>query len=72
MVRVTLTTVALLAVCRAVGAAPSAVDSTVVSSGFSFAEWVDQIITNPDKALTPEQAMEAFNAARNNTGSIGT
>ncbi|KAH6635964.1 hypothetical protein F5144DRAFT_508050 [Chaetomium tenue] len=70
MVRATLTTVALLAVCRAVGAAPSAAESKVVSSDFSFADWVEQIIANPDAAMTPDQAVDAFNAARNNTGSV--
>jgi hypothetical protein len=72
MVRTTLTTVALLAVCRAVGAAPSAVEPAVVRSDFSFAHWINQVIESPDTALTPEQALEAFYAARNNTGSVGT
>ncbi|KAK3295363.1 uncharacterized protein B0H64DRAFT_417099 [Chaetomium fimeti] len=69
MVRATLTTVALLAVCRAVGAAPAAAEPAVVTSDFSFAKWVDELIANPDTAMTPDQAVEAFNAARNNTGS---
>ncbi|EJT71724.1 hypothetical protein GGTG_10978 [Gaeumannomyces tritici R3-111a-1] len=29
---------------------------------FSFAQWVEDIIATPEKALTPEQAVEAWNA----------
>ncbi|KAH6838477.1 hypothetical protein B0I37DRAFT_386987 [Chaetomium sp. MPI-CAGE-AT-0009] len=68
MVRTTLTTVALLAVCRAAGAAPSAVAPAVVTSDFSFADWVEQLIANPDGAMTPDQVVEAYNTAFNSTG----
>jgi hypothetical protein len=67
MVRAALTTVALLAVCRAVGAAPAAA-AAVVTSSFSFAEWVEQIIADPQgDHLTPEQAVAAFQAGQNST-----
>ncbi|KAK4033336.1 hypothetical protein C8A01DRAFT_50050 [Parachaetomium inaequale] len=67
MVRSAFTALALLAVCHAVGAAPTA---EVVTPSFSFADWVEGIIANPQgDHLTPEQAIEAFNASRNSTSS---
>jgi hypothetical protein len=73
MVRAALTTLALLAVCHSAGAAPTTPETELVTSSFSFAEWVEGIIANPQgDHLTPEQAIAAFNASRNNTGSSGT
>ncbi|KAL0947837.1 hypothetical protein HGRIS_013899 [Hohenbuehelia grisea] len=48
-----------LALTVSVAATPAPTSATT----FSFAQWVDDIITNPDTALTPVQAVEAANAA---------
>jgi hypothetical protein len=62
MVRGALTTVALLAACGAAGAVPTA---ATAAPTFSFVEWVDEIIANPNgDHLTPEQAVAAFYASR--------
>ncbi|KAH6611781.1 hypothetical protein B0J18DRAFT_441990 [Chaetomium sp. MPI-SDFR-AT-0129] len=67
MVRAAFTTFVLLAVCRAVGASPTT-DTTFVTSTFSFAEWVEGIIADPQgNHLTAKQAIAAFYAGRNNT-----
>ena len=69
MVRRAFTTVALLAACGAVGAIPTAAP---VASNFSFVEWVDQIIADPEgDHLTPEQAVAAFYASRGSAGPSG-
>lgn len=39
---------------------------------FSFEKWVDSIITNPDTALSSEQAIEAWKASTNGTSSAAT
>ncbi|KAK3948400.1 hypothetical protein QBC32DRAFT_59387 [Pseudoneurospora amorphoporcata] len=36
---------------------------------FSIEKWVDSIIANPDTALSPEQAIEAWTASTNGTSS---
>jgi hypothetical protein len=38
-------------------------DSSIVHSDFSFSSWVDSLISDPTSALTPEQALEHFNAS---------
>lgn len=48
-----------LAMAAAVTAAPAPSSETT----FSFVQWVDDIIANPDTALTPEEAVAAANAA---------
>jgi len=73
MVRAALTTFALLAVLGAVRAAPTAPETELVTSSFSFAEWVEGIIADPQgNHLTPEQAIAAFNAGLGNATSSGT
>lgn len=34
---------------------------------FSFEKWVDSIVANPDTALSPEQAIEAWKVSTNGT-----
>ncbi|KAK4156113.1 hypothetical protein C8A00DRAFT_41381 [Chaetomidium leptoderma] len=59
-IRVAFTTVALLAGCGAVQTIPTA---AAVGSPFSFVEWVEQMIADPEgHHLTPEQATAAFYA----------
>lgn len=50
---------AALAMAAAVAAAPSGTSATT----FSFEQWVEDIIANPDTALTVDEAMAAANAA---------
>uniref|UniRef100_L2FKS5 Uncharacterized protein n=1 Tax=Colletotrichum fructicola (strain Nara gc5) TaxID=1213859 RepID=L2FKS5_COLFN len=50
--------VVTLAMAAAVTAAPAASSETI----FSFASWVEDIIANPDTALSPEQAVAALPA----------
>ncbi|KAJ5001183.1 hypothetical protein K4K48_001711 [Colletotrichum sp. SAR 10_66] len=60
MVKFTASIAALaLAVAVAVTAAPAPVSQTT----FSFAEWVEDIIANPETALSPDDAVAAANAA---------
>lgn len=48
--------------------APNTEPAAVVGGErFSFAKWVDDIIANPDTALTPEQAVQAFKDTFNGT-----
>ena len=66
----TLPLVALGVLTSQVLAAP--VDATVasteeVTTRFSFAEWVDSIIANPDTALSPEEAVQAYMETANAT-----
>ena len=42
-------------------------ESTTTGERFSFAKWVDDIIANPETALTPDQAMQAFEESLNGT-----
>ncbi|CAI0649936.1 unnamed protein product [Colletotrichum noveboracense] len=58
MVKFTASIVAL-AMAAAVTAAPAPSSETT----FSFASWVEDIIANPDTALSPEQAVAAANSA---------
>lgn len=58
MVKFTASVVAL-AMAAAVTAAPAPSSETT----FSFASWVEDIIANPDTALSPEQAVAAANSA---------
>ncbi|KAK4121971.1 hypothetical protein N657DRAFT_673191 [Parathielavia appendiculata] len=50
---------AALAMAASVAAAPAATNGTV----FSFAQWVEDIIANPDTALTVDEAFAAAQAA---------
>ncbi|KAK3385356.1 hypothetical protein B0H63DRAFT_543672 [Podospora didyma] len=58
MVGSTLFTLALLALSHAVNAAPTAEVTESVTSTFSFRNWVEGIIANPNgNNLTPEEAV---------------
>lgn len=52
-------TASIVALALAVTAAPAPTSQTT----FSFAQWVEDIIANPDTALSPEEAVAAANAA---------
>ncbi|CCC09648.1 hypothetical protein SMACR_03680 [Sordaria macrospora] len=41
--------------------------TTTTTERFSFAKWVDDIIANPETALTPEQALQAHRDSLNGT-----
>ncbi|TDZ58275.1 hypothetical protein CTRI78_v005615 [Colletotrichum trifolii] len=58
MVKFTTSLVAL-AMAASVAAAPAPTSQTT----FSFAQWVEDIIANPDTALTPEEAIAAAQTA---------
>lgn len=61
MVNSALVPLALLALSQAVGAIPT---PETAAPSFSFVEWVDSIIANPNgDHLTPEEAVAAFHAA---------
>ncbi|KAI8290322.1 hypothetical protein K4K60_006270 [Colletotrichum sp. SAR11_57] len=53
------TSIIALAMAVAISAAPAPSSETT----FSFASWVEDIIANPDTALSPEQAVAAANSA---------
>ncbi|KAK0672018.1 hypothetical protein QBC41DRAFT_353732 [Cercophora samala] len=53
---------AVLALATSVAAAPAPTDNSSVT--FSFAQWIEDIIANPDTALTPAEAVAAANAAK--------
>ena len=42
-------------------------DAPIVHSTFSFAEWVDSIIADPENALSPEEAVAAFTSSASRT-----
>jgi TRAP-type uncharacterized transport system substrate-binding protein len=72
MVNFALTFVALaLAASVAAAPAPAETAATVVAAGtsgtsgttFSFAGWVEELIDNPDHALSVDEAIEAAHAA---------
>ncbi|KAM7213458.1 hypothetical protein V8F06_011133 [Rhypophila decipiens] len=66
MVRSSFAAVAVLALMsHAVGAVPTVAERA--PARFSFANWVEEIIANPDGALSPEEAVVAFYATANNT-----
>lgn len=49
-------------------AAPTVAEPAEVSTTrFSFAEWIDSIIANPDTALSPEEVVEAYLETANAT-----
>lgn len=50
-------------------AAPTVSEALEIREVFSFEKWVDSIIANPDTALSPEQAIEAWTASTNGTSS---
>lgn len=50
---------AVLAIATSVAAAPSGTSKTT----FSFEQWVEDIIANPDTALTVDEAIAAAQAA---------
>ncbi|KAK4643524.1 hypothetical protein QC761_407388 [Podospora bellae-mahoneyi] len=52
--------VTVLALVASVAAAPATADAS--STTFSFARWVEDIIANPDTALSPAEAIAAANA----------
>ena len=65
MVKAAFGALALLAACQSVIAAD------FVHSTFSFENWVEQLITDPDNAPTPDEAIAAFYAgATNGTSSL--
>ncbi|KAF9881682.1 hypothetical protein CkaCkLH20_00828 [Colletotrichum karsti] len=53
------TSIIALAMAASVAAAPAPTSQTT----FSFAQWVEDIIANPDTALTPEEAVAAAQSA---------
>ncbi len=55
MVKFTLPLVALAMTAASVAAAPAATSATT----FSFEQWVEDIIANPDTALTVDEAIAA-------------
>jgi hypothetical protein len=71
MVNTAVAALALLAVGQAVGAVPTA---GALPPTFSFVDWVDQIIADPDgDHLSPEEAVVAFYAAASSSSpSSGT
>jgi hypothetical protein len=63
--------VSAFAITSLVVAVPTA-STTGVSSTFSFSNWVESIIANPDgDNLSPEQVVEAWQASLNNTQADG-
>ena len=59
---------AMLAISRAVGAVPTA----AAAAPFTFGQWVEDIIANPDgDHLTADEAVQAFYASANSTQSSG-
>ena len=65
MVKLAFSLVALATAASAV-AVPAATSGTT----FSFSQWVEDIIANPDTALTPDEAIAAAKAAAG-VGSLG-
>lgn len=64
MVRIALSLVGLaMAASVAAAPAPSAEAAAVARTTFSFEAWVEDIITNPDTALTVDEALAAAEAA---------
>jgi hypothetical protein len=53
----------ILFTLTSLGAAVPAPEAEIVHSDFSFSEWVETLISDPDHALTPEQALEAAKAS---------
>ncbi|TDZ30026.1 hypothetical protein C8035_v003496 [Colletotrichum spinosum] len=69
MVNAVFSSLAVLALASFAGAAPAAAETDAVEV-FSFAKWVDGIISNPDgDNLSPEQAVEAWQASISETSS---
>jgi len=64
MVKLALPLIALVAAASA-AAVPATTTTATTTSGttFSFSQWVEDIIANPDTALTPDEAVEAAQAA---------
>jgi hypothetical protein len=53
-----------LALAASVAAAPAPAETAGTSgTTFSFASWVEDVIANPDHALSPDEAIEAAQAA---------
>ena len=70
MVRLALSALAILASTCLVAASPTSVNLDGTTPGnairnkpFSYEDWVNDIIANPDTALTPEQAIQAHDAS---------
>lgn len=62
MVHYTLPLIALVALATSIAAFPTA--DTMSTTPFTFVQWVEDIIVNPEgDHLTPEEAVEAKNAA---------
>jgi len=69
MVNPAFAALAVLALSHIVGAFPTA---STAKSSFSFVDWVDGIIANPDgEHLTPEEAVAAFHAAGGSNQAFG-
>ncbi|KAH0429048.1 hypothetical protein CKAH01_06163 [Colletotrichum kahawae] len=69
MVSFTLPALATLALAALANGAPTTQTESVEI--FSFAKWVDGIIANPDgDNLTPEEAVEAWQASLNETSAV--
>ncbi|KAL0943484.1 uncharacterized protein CTRU02_201371 [Colletotrichum truncatum] len=70
MVNSALPTLAALAFASFAGAAPAATQSDTVEV-FSFAQWIEGIIANPDgDNLTPDEAVEAWRASIDQTSPV--
>jgi hypothetical protein len=53
----------IISLAAIAGAIPTGTsDKSIIYSDFSFSSWVDNLISDPSSALTPEQALDHFNA----------
>ncbi|KAK3397549.1 hypothetical protein B0T20DRAFT_479748 [Sordaria brevicollis] len=58
---------ATLSFLTLIAAAPTTPTTTSTSDIFSFAKWVNDLITHPDTALSPEEAWQAYLDTLNST-----
>lgn len=65
-----LSLLAALGLATLAGAIPAPASSGVASTTFTFSQWVEDLIANPDTALTPDQAVEAWRASVNDTATV--
>ncbi|KAF2248080.1 hypothetical protein BU26DRAFT_565496 [Trematosphaeria pertusa] len=61
----------LAALTAAIPAPDTTSDPQLIHSDFSFEKWVDDIMANPDTALTVDQALAAHNATIHARGLVG-
>jgi len=54
--------VSMACFATAMPSAESTSEASIISSSFSFMDWVDTIASNPEVALSVEEAIAAFNA----------